>query len=256
MNHRRLRYLQEMGIHVWVPRVPLTNTECHKTSVEGEDMDRVDTNSHGVPQQEIVSETLPLATQCHNHPVSSSSQLLSWDHIEARVKTCVACPLYVTRTQTVFGAGHPAADWMFIGEAPGEQEDLRGEPFVGPAGQLLTQMIRAIGLQRETVYIANILKCRPPKNRDPTSEEVSACEGYLKSQIALVRPKIIVALGRVAAQSLLKTTTPIGKLRGHVHHYEGVPLIVTYHPAYLLRSPMEKRQSWKDLKSALVTFYS
>jgi DNA polymerase len=140
---------------------------------------------------------------------------------------------------------------MIIGEAPGEQEDLQGEPFVGRAGQLLNEMIRAIGLKREEVYIANIVKCRPPGNRDPAAEEAVACEAYLKAQIALLKPKIILAVGRVAAQNLLKTTTPIGKLRGHAHDYEHIPLMVTYHPAYLLRSPLEKRKAWGDLKLAM-----
>lgn len=142
---------------------------------------------------------------------------------------------------------------MVIGEAPGEQEDLQGEPFVGRAGLLLNEMIRAIGLLREQVYIANILKCRPPGNRDPQVDEVAACESFLMRQLALVRPSIILAVGRIAAQQLLKTTTPIGKLRGSVHDYQGVPLVVTYHPAYLLRSPLEKRKAWDDLCLALRT---
>lgn len=177
-----------------------------------------------------------------------------WDDLAAKVATCTACTLHQTRTQTVFGVGHREAEWMFIGEAPGEQEDLQGEPFVGRAGQLLNEMIRALGLRRESVYIANVLKCRPPRNRDPAPEEAAACEGYLKAQLALVRPKIIVAVGRIAAQNLLKTATPIGKLRGQVHQYERIPLVVTYHPAYLLRSQTEKRRAWEDLKLAKRAF--
>jgi DNA polymerase len=174
--------------------------------------------------------------------------------LQAQVQACVRCSLHETRTQTVFGVGNPKADWLVIGEAPGEQEDLQGEPFVGRAGLLLNEMLRAIGFPRETVYIANILKCRPPKNRDPQPDEAAACEGYLKRQIVLIQPKIILAVGRISAQNLLKTTTPIGKLRGIVHDYQGVPLVVTYHPAYLLRSPLEKRNAFDDLRLALRTY--
>lgn len=139
---------------------------------------------------------------------------------------------------------------MFVGEAPGEQEDLKGEPFVGRAGQLLDEMIRALDLTREKVYIANVLKCRPPRNRDPSPEESRACEPFLLRQVAWVKPSIIIAVGRIAAQNLLKTQTPIGKLRGMVHDYQGTPLVVTYHPAYLLRAQTEKRRAWEDLKLA------
>ena len=177
-----------------------------------------------------------------------------WDELQAQVRACVRCPLHRTRTQTVFGVGDRRAGWMVVGEAPGEQEDLQGEPFVGRAGLLLNEMLRAIGLPREAVYIANLLKCRPPQNRDPQAAETAACEGYLKQQLALVSPKIILATGRVAAQNLLKTTAPIGKLRGRVHDYQGVPLVVTYHPAYLLRSPLEKRAAFDDLRLALRTY--
>jgi len=163
--------------------------------------------------------------------------------------------LHGARTQTVFGIGHRGADWLIIGEAPGKDEDLQGEPFVGRAGQLLNAMLLAVGLQREQVYIANILKCRPPNNRDPKADEVACCEAYLARQIALIRPRIILAVGRIAAQNLLKTDTPIGKLRGRVHHYgdTGIPVVATYHPAYLLRSPLEKAKAWRDLQLALST---
>jgi DNA polymerase len=163
--------------------------------------------------------------------------------------SCVRCRLAGGRKTVVFGDGNPDADLMFIGEAPGAEEDRRGLPFVGPAGELLTRIIGAIGLAREQVYIANILKCRPPKNRDPNPEEAAACEPYLNRQIALLAPKIIVAVGRIAGQTLLKTNTPIGKLRGRVYAYGpgGTPLLVTYHPAYLLRSPREKAKAWQDL---------
>ena len=174
----------------------------------------------------------------------------SWLDLVKTVSTCTRCSLHETRTQTVFGVGNPDADWLFVGEAPGEQEDLRGEPFVGRAGQLLDEMIRALGLSREAVYIANILKCRPPKNRDPSPAESLACEPFLVQQVQNVGPKIIVAVGRIAAQNLLKTQQPMSELRGKVHQYEGIPVIVTYHPAYLLRKQSEKRRAWVDLKLA------
>lgn len=172
-----------------------------------------------------------------------------WATLQSEVAGCTRCGLHQGRTRTVFGVGDRNADWMIIGEAPGAEEDRRGEPFVGRAGQLLDAMLVAIGLNRETVYIANILKCRPPKNRDPQTVEVDCCEPYLQQQIALIRPKLILAVGRIAAQNLLKVDTPIGKLRGQTHAYpqSQTPLIVTYHPAYLLRSPLEKARAWQDL---------
>lgn len=172
------------------------------------------------------------------------------DRLRGDVAECTRCVLHETRTQTVFGVGDPAARLMIIGEAPGADEDAQGKPFVGRAGQLLNAMLAAIGLEREQVFIANILKCRPPRNRDPRPEEVASCSGYLNSQIDAVSPELILAVGRIAAQNLLQVTTPIGKLRGreHVHPATGTPMLVTYHPAYLLRSPREKRKSWDDLK--------
>ncbi|MCD9229011.1 uracil-DNA glycosylase, partial [Ralstonia pseudosolanacearum] len=171
-----------------------------------------------------------------------------WAQLEAAVSGCTACKLCERRTQTVFGVGDRQADWMLIGEAPGEQEDRQGEPFVGQAGKLLDSMLRAIGLSRETgVFIANVLKCRPPGNRDPEPDEVAMCDPYLKRQIALIKPRVIVVLGRFAAQSLLQTQTPVGKLRGKVHEVDGVPVVVTYHPAYLLRTLTDKARAWEDL---------
>jgi uracil-DNA glycosylase len=173
---------------------------------------------------------------------------LDWDALAARVAGCERCRLCEKRTQTVFGVGDRDADWMLIGEAPGENEDRQGEPFVGQAGKLLDNMLRSLALARGTnVYIANVLKCRPPGNRNPEPEEVARCEPYLQRQVALVKPKLIVALGRFAAQSLLKSDASISSLRGRVHTYEGVPVIVTYHPAYLLRSLHDKAKAWQDL---------
>ncbi len=172
----------------------------------------------------------------------------SWDVLRSAVQSCTRCELSKTRTQGVFGVGDIAADWMIIGEAPGADEDRLGEPFVGQAGKLLDAMLAALGLKRgEDVYIANVLKSRPPGNRDPKPEEVQACLPYLLRQIDLIRPKLILAMGRFAAQSLLVTDTSIARMRGRLHEYHGVPLIVTYHPAYLLRNPADKAKSWEDL---------
>ena len=169
------------------------------------------------------------------------------------MSACVKCGLAATRTRTVFGVGNPHADWLVIGEAPGAEEDRQGKPFVGAAGKLLDAMLQAIGLSREqNVFITNMLKCRPPGNRDPKAEEIAACLPYLMRQIAAIKPKLILAVGRIAAQSLLATDVPLGRLRGRVHRFGplSTALIVTYHPAYLLRSPAEKRKAWEDLKFA------
>lgn len=177
----------------------------------------------------------------------------SWETLQAEVAGCLLCGLCETRNQPVFGSGNKNADWLFIGEAPGQSEDQQGLPFIGNAGQLLTEILRAIGLDREQVFIANIVKCRPPANRDPKPSEIETCKPYLLRQIALIKPKIIVVLGRVAAQALLDTDTPIGKLRGKIHALNGTPVVVVYHPAYLLRAPLDKRKAWADLKLALQT---
>ncbi|WP_206952010.1 uracil-DNA glycosylase [Trinickia acidisoli] len=193
------------------------------------------------------------------HPASTweagGVATLDWDALEARVSACERCRLCEKRTKTVFGVGDRAADWMLIGEAPGENEDKQGEPFVGQAGKLLDSMLRALSLARdENVYIANVVKCRPPGNRNPEPDEVARCEPYLQRQVALLKPKLIIALGRVAAQNLLKTDASISSLRGRVHRYEEVPVIVTYHPAYLLRSLPDKAKAWVDLCLAHDTY--
>jgi len=188
-------------------------------------------------------------------PLDSGIAQLDWEALEARVAACQSCRLCEKRTKTVFGVGDRAADWMLIGEGPGENEDKQGEPFVGQAGKLLDSMLHALTLARaENVYIANVVKCRPPGNRNPEPDEVARCEPYLQRQVALVKPKLIVALGRVAAQSLLKTDASISSLRGRVHRYQDVPVIVTYHPAYLLRSLQDKAKAWVDLCLALDTY--
>jgi len=171
-----------------------------------------------------------------------------WAQLEQAVSSCTACELHTSRTQTVFGVGNKSADLLIIGEAPGRDEDLQGEPFVGRAGQLLNAMLAAIGFQRDQVYIANILKCRPPNNRDPKPEEAAACNSWLQQQIELIQPEVILALGRIAAHQLLNTEQSLAALRDKQHKHAGIPLIVSYHPAYLLRKPIEKRKSWQDLK--------
>ena len=211
-EHQRRAYLEALGIDVWVPK------------------DEPDAVTPEAVSEPVVAAAAP-----------------DWDELRRAVTGCTRCALHESRTQTVFGVGAPDADWMIIGEAPGAEEDRRGEPFVGRAGNLLDEMLRAVGLQREAVFIANILKCRPPNNRDPQADEAAACRGYLLRQIELVQPRIILAVGRIAAQQLLATDTPVGRLRGQLHEFESVPLVVTYHPAYLLRSPAQKRKAWDDL---------
>jgi DNA polymerase len=221
----RRQYLDAMGITRWVRR--------------------------DAPQAENQSAVAPsVAVSVTTQPAAPLVVAPGWEALEAEVRACTKCGLHKTRTQTVFGVGNRRAQWMFVGEAPGADEDAQGEPFVGRAGQLLNAMIAALGLKREEVYIANVLKCRPPNNRDPQADEVEQCEPYLIRQIALIQPKLIVALGRHAAHSLLKTDLALARLRGARHNYHDIPLIVTYHPAYLLRTPSDKRKAWEDLRRA------
>jgi len=192
-------------------------------------------------------------------PRASGIERMDWPALRAAVAACTACGLCRGRRQTVFGVGSTRSHWMVVGEAPGEQEDIQGEPFVGKSGQLLDNMLRAIGLSRDAgsddparqVYIANTLKCRPPGNRNPAPQELEQCEPFLLRQVELLQPKIILAMGRFAVQSLLRSNEPVGKLRGRVHRYHGVPLVVTYHPAYLLRNLEDKARAWDDLCLAL-----
>jgi DNA polymerase len=189
-------------------------------------------------------------------PVSASTTT-TWESLRSEVLACTKCTLHASRTQGVFGVGNREARWLVVGEAPGAEEDRRGEPFVGRAGHLLDAMLKAIGLSRgRNVYIANVLKSRPPGNRDPKPEEVAACLPYLMRQIELLKPRVMLAVGRIAAQNLLATDAPLGRLRGKVHHFGelNTPLIVTYHPAYLLRTPGDKRKAWEDLKFARSVF--
>jgi uracil-DNA glycosylase len=167
---------------------------------------------------------------------------------------CTRCKLSGGRTKLVFGVGHPAAELMFVGEGPGADEDIQGEPFVGKAGQLLTKMIEAMGFRRDEVHIANVVKCRPPGNRDPEPDEIAACEPFLRAQIAAVKPRVLVALGRFAVQTLLRDPTPISRQRGRWREYQGVRLMPTFHPAYLLRNPPEKKKAWEDLQLVMREF--
>jgi len=251
MDAHRLQYLRALDIDVWVSRTAAAVEEPAESRHEtGDGKHASPTSSDRVPSPE---SRVP---NTHNTPIAhgpSPVATLDWSELEASVKACTKCALHRTRTQAVFGVGNRQAQWMIIGEAPGADEDAQGEPFVGRAGQLLNSMIKAVGLQREDVYIANILKSRPPNNRDPAPDEVTACIPYLHRQIELVNPKMLLCVGRIAAQNLLNTDTPIGKLRGQVHRLGNRPVVVTYHPAYLLRSPGEKRRAWQDLVLAMNT---
>ncbi len=236
MSERRLAYLNAMGIEVWVPRDPVAQA-----------IDAVVPVELAEPTIPVGGNTSQLRADT-NLPISD----LPLDALRTQVAQCTACELHASRTQTVFGVGNPQAEWMIVGEAPGADEDRQGEPFVGRAGQLLNAMLKAVGLERGDVYIANILKCRPPGNRDPQPEEAAQCTPFLNRQIELIQPRLILAVGRVAAHHLLQTDVSLAKLRGSVHRYDatGSPVVVSYHPAYLLRSPKEKRKAWEDLQFA------
>lgn len=187
--------------------------------------------------------------------VTNIAENMNWEQLAHKVSICENCKLCENRTQTVLERGNRNAKWMFIGEGPGEQEDLQGRPFVGASGQLLDKMIAAMQLNTENdVYIANVIKCRPPRNRNPEPEEISSCKNYLLQQINLVKPQMIITLGRYAAQTLLDTEIAVGKLRGKVHHYQDIPLIATYHPSYLLRTPSAKKDAWDDLQLAMRSY--
>jgi DNA polymerase len=238
-NALRREYLAALGLTTWVARgkvVPPMLEAANKSSVVNE------------PPAIEPAAIEPAALG----PPAAREAGVDWPELRARVAACTRCSLSATRTQTVFGVGNQRAEWLVVGEAPGAEEDRQGEPFVGRAGQLLNSMLRAIGLAREQVYIANVLKCRPPGNRDPGPSEAAECLPYLEQQIALIKPKIMLAVGRIAAQNLLRTDKTLGSLRQQVHRFgiSQVPLIVTYHPAYLLRTPADKRKSWEDLKFA------
>lgn len=252
----RLAYLDAMGIRAWVPRQAPSGDEAIGQTMVPE------------PATETVSPpATPVEATAPVRPAQGSTKApelkvvrgrgdgesIEWKTLREEVVACRQCSLCESRAQTVFGVGDKQARWLVVGEAPGADEDQQGEPFVGPAGQLLSAMLMAAGHTREQVFITNVLKCRPPENRDPHKDELAACSSFLLRQIELIKPSLILAVGRVAAHQLLETDIPVGRLRGirHVHAATSIPVVVTYHPAYLLRKPSEKRKSWDDLRLAL-----
>ncbi len=246
---RQRELLREMGVRLWVPaHEPVDGTQRASPAAEP------------AMSPLLAAASAPIALARSDPPHAESSpgiETMDWPALRDAVAACTACGLCRGRTKTVFGVGNLNARWMIVGEAPGEREDLVGEPFVGKSGELLDSMLRALQLTRakdtpaRQVYIANTLKCRPPANRNPAPGELAQCEPFLVRQIELVQPAIILAMGRFAVQALLRSTEPIGRLRGREHRYQGVPLVVTYHPAYLLRNPPDKARAWDDLCFAL-----
>jgi DNA polymerase len=258
-NALRKQYLQALGIDAWVRRAHAPETMPSSAASAAAEAPP-DGSAPIVPAAIMLAPGVPAPgvqapgaqTAGGAAPACGRESGIDWLELEARVRACTRCGLHATRTQTVFGVGSPHAEWLIVGEAPGAEEDARGEPFVGRAGQLLNAMLRAVGLAREQVYIANVLKCRPPGNRDPSGSEAAECLPYLEQQITLLKPKIMLAVGRISAQNLLRSDAPLGRLRLTVHRFGSshVPLIATYHPAYLLRTPGDKRKAWEDLKFA------
>lgn len=256
IDPRRLAMLREMGLRLLPPLSSpgqQTADDVAVADAPASAMDAARTAAAARVQPVSVPASVPAAQPVRvlgDRPSGVAG--LDWDALGEAVAGCRACGLCESRRNTVFGVGPARADWMVIGEAPGENEDAKGEPFVGQAGQLLDNMLKAIGLDRNrNVYIANVLKCRPPGNRNPEPQEVAQCEPFLRRQVELVQPRVILAMGRFAVQSLLQTQEPVGKLRGRVHRYGDVPLVVTYHPAYLLRNLPDKAKAWADLCLAM-----
>jgi uracil-DNA glycosylase len=239
MDRRRAALLEAMGIERYVARPGNPGYVAPSTSEAADGSG---------PPLEVVRPAVAVSRS-----VSADVAGLDWAGLEARVSACRLCALATGRRQTVFGVGDRAARWLVVGEAPGVEEDLKGEPFVGAAGQMLDAMMAAIGQPRSSLYIANVAKCHPPGNRDPQPDEAAACLPYLRRQIELVAPALVLCVGRIAAQNLLGVDRPLAQLRGKVHRLAAgdVPVVVTYHPAYLLRSPTEKRKAWADLKFAM-----
>ncbi len=267
LTSQQRHYLQALGIEVWLPKDdPLFSRETAALppaaaglGVEpGVEPGRKTATPHpaGAKMSVGPDHRGVLQQSTAGKEAGAEPGPADWQALKDEVANCRLCGLHKSRTQTVFGIGNVNADWMLIGEAPGAEEDRRGEPFVGRAGKLLDAMLQALGLDREKVFIANILKCRPPNNRDPKPEEVQSCQNYLAQQIDTIKPRLILALGRIAAQNLLDVKTPIGKMRGNRYQYGDppIPVVVTYHPAYLLRSPREKKKSWQDLQLAMALY--
>ncbi len=268
-SERQQAMLRQMGLRVWPAALPGAAVAPERTAARApRPQAGVSANPApatgtpravppaGMPRLAPTAGTVGTAGEVPTPGARADLAGLDWDALRQAVANCRACGLCASRTQTVFGAGHPQARWMVVGEAPGEAEDRQGEPFVGPAGQLLDRMLAALALTRSSdgaaapaqrVYIANTLKCRPPRNRNPSAEEMALCEPFLVRQIELLQPRLILAMGRFAVQALLRSDEPVGRLRGRVHRYQGVPLVVTYHPAYLLRNPADKARAWDDL---------
>ena len=252
----RDHYLQAMGITRWVRREPdPVSVETSEQKEQDEVLSTTDNVKEVVNKTEVAEKVKPAEVELSvvQTPDSHVVDQLDWPELEKQVSACVACDLHATRTKTVFGSGSQQADWLIVGDAPGTEEDLQGLPFLGQGGQLLTAMVEAAGLQREQVYITNSLKCRPPESRDPDADEMMACHVYLKRQIELLKPKVILAVGRVAAHNLLEVNEPMKTMRGQAFTYQdtGIPVVVTYHPAYLLRAPSNKGKAWQDLKMAM-----
>jgi len=252
-SERQRRMLAEMGLSVWAPAggpLVVDDAPPPAEAMQGTHAGREAVTPASVPRGAAPMLERPPAAQ---PPAAGPVSVVGWQELRSAVETCRACRLCEGRRNTVFGVGNERAHLMVVGEAPGEQEDRQGEPFVGPSGQLLDGMLRSLGLGREAgpperqVFIANTLKCRPPANRNPQPDELATCEPFLQQQLALVQPRVILAMGRFAVQALLRSSEPIGRLRGRVHTYQGVPLVVTYHPAYLLRNLPDKARAWEDL---------
>jgi len=250
---RQAAYLHALGVTRYAPRAEpaaaLSKSAAPEPQPTAPPVLQVQDAPPVRPQAVVAMPAPPAAREVPRGP-AATEPATAWPDLTAQIAACTACGLSRTRTHTVPGVGDRTADWLIIGEAPGAEEDARGEPFVGRAGKLLDAMLRAVGLDRSRgVYITNIVKCRPPNNRDPAPGEAAACAGYLERQIALIKPKLILAVGKVAAHNLLASEEPIGRLRGRVWHWRGtdLPVVATYHPAYLLRSPLEKRKAWDDL---------
>ena len=273
LDARQRAMLAEMGVKVWAPR-PLAAPGAEPAATQAVAPAapprladpvpaRAPRAADPVPVRQAEPRAAPTAAPVASPLAAlaarpSGIDAMDWPALQSAVAACQACGLCRSRQNTVFGVGDTPADWMVVGEAPGENEDLQGEPFVGQAGQLLDNMLRAVGRGRsgsgaQAAYITNVIKCRPPANRNPLPEEVAQCAPYLARQVALVQPRVILAMGRFAVQALLQSSEPIGKLRGQVHRYQGVPVIVTYHPAYLLRTPADKAKAWADLCLAMET---
>jgi len=245
--------LEELGLGLMNQIFPLPVSEAAAVGSEIPDAAREETPATKKEVASAVAEKKDHSPAQEGSPAASTApiRVLGWEDITDRISACTLCGLHEKRTQAVPGVGNRSADLMLVGEAPGEKEDLKGEPFVGQAGQLLDSMLDALRVKRRDVYITNVVKCRPPQNRDPKEEETEACRPYLKRQVELVSPKLIIALGRVAAQLLLSTDRSLSSLRRETHEFGGIPLVATYHPAYLLRRPEGKAEAWKDLCRAM-----